>query len=378
MVVAAVTLSTTDLEQLLSLALAALRANAAAAPAVGQTGAGAEMVSPTVAPAALRTMGQWLDVHLQQLSEKGYAAQTMKNRTACIAHLRRLWGTRAIASIKPHDVATGLKTFGPKETSKASRVLSELRDAFAEAIAAGWVDTNPAQPIKRPVHKVIRARLKFEVWQAMWTQAKAGPQRWVESMLLLALVTGQRRADLAKMRFCDIVVDDDGQQVLRIEQQKQAGKGYGARVAIPLSLYLEPIGMTVSDVVEHCRNSAKPGATLLRKAGGGPIEESSLSARFHELILAVLGPAAHQPYEWPSLHEVRSLSARLFLQQGLPRETVQTLLGHKNAEMTELYADDRGLSAHKWKRVMLPTAPPAGQSAGQRPEADANRRPTTH
>lgn len=349
------TLSTTDLEQLLSLALSALRAHSAGAPVAAQAAVDvASVLTPNLPAVDQRTMGQWLDVHQQQLVEKGYAAQTLKNRTSNIAHVRRIWGARAIASIKPHDVATGLKTFGPKETSKASRVLSELRDAFAEAIAAGWVDANPAMPIKRPVHKVIRARLKFEVWTAMWERSKTGPQRWVESMLLLAVVTGQRRADLAKMTFCDIVVDDDGQQVLRIEQQKQAGKGYGARVEIPLSLYMEPIGMTVGDVVEHCRASAKPGATLLRKAGGGPIEESSLSARFHELILAVLGPAAHQPYEWPSLHEARSLSARLYLQQGLPRETVQTLLGHKHAEMTELYADDRGLSAHKWKRVALP------------------------
>lgn len=367
-------LSPADLEDLLSLALAALRANAGAAPVAVQAQAAiAAAIEPRAAAESQRTMSQWLDVHLAQLAEKGYAAQTMKNRTSNIAHLRRLWGDRPIASIKPHDVATGLKTFGPKETSKASRVLSELRDAFAEAIAAGWAEVNPAMPIKRPVHKVIRARLKFEVWQAMWAQSKTSPQRWVESMLLLAVVTGQRRGDLAKMRFCDIVTDDDGQQVLRIEQQKQAGKGYGARVEIPLSLYMQAIGMTVGEVIEHCRGSAKPGATLLRKAGGGPIEESSLSARFHELILAVLGPAAHQPYEWPSLHEARSLSARLYLEQGLPRETVQTLLGHKHAEMTELYADDRGLSAHKWKRVAIPVR-------GDPPQARAVPAPslTTH
>ncbi len=354
-------LSTTDLEQLLSLALAALRANAAGSPAVAQAEAvAAAVLQPQqlqqAQAADQRTMGQWLDVHLRQLGEKGYKAQTIKNRTSNIAHLRRLWGDKPIAAIKPHDVATGLRTFTASESSKASRVLSELRDAFAEAIAAGWAEVNPAMPIKRPVHKVMRARLKWEVWQHMRQLAQTGPQRWVESMLLLALVTGQRRADLAKMRFSDIVMDDDGQQCLRIEQQKQAGKGYGARVEIPLSLHMDALGMTVGDVIEHCRGSAKPGPTLLRKAGGGVIEESSLSARFHECILAVLGPSAHKPYEWPSLHEARSLSARMYLQQGLPPEVVQTLLGHKTAEMTALYADDRGLSADQWKRVAVKPA----------------------
>jgi len=295
-----------------------------------------------------RTLGAWLDLHERLLRDRGYKAQTLKNRRDNLAHVRRLWGTLPIATLKPHQVATALKTFPAERSSTARRVLAELRDAYAEAIANGWAETNPAAHLKPPKHKIKRARLTWETWQAMRTLAHAGPQRWVESMLLLALVTGQRRADLAKMRFDDVV---DGH--LRIEQQKQAGKGYGARVAIPLSLRMEAIGMTVGDVIEHCRASAKPGVTLLRKASGGPIEESSLSARFHEHIVAVLGDGAHGQYEWPSLHEVRSLSTRLYHAQGVD---VQTLLGHKHPEMTEVYKDDRGLSAAEWKRVVVPAS----------------------
>ena len=62
---------------------------------------------------------------------------------------------------------------------------------------------------------------------------------------------------------------------------------------------------------------------------------------------------AYSTDEWPSLHEVRSLSARMYRAQGID---VQTLLGHKNAEMTALYEDDRGLSAREWKSV--PVAEP--------------------
>jgi len=305
-----------------------------------------------------RSLGEWLDVHEQQLRDRGYKAQTLRNRGATLAHVRRLWGQRPITALKPHEVATALKTFGPDRSSTAVRVLSELRDAYAEAIANGWAENNPASHLKPPKHKVKRARLKAETWQAMRTLAQAGPQRWVESMLLLAVATGQRRADLAKMRFEDVI---DGH--LRIEQQKQAGKGYGARVEIPLALRLDAIGMTVGDVIEHCRGSAKPGPNLLRKAGGGEIEQSSLSARFHEHIVAVLGSAAHKLHEWPSLHECRSLSARLYHAQGID---VQTLLGHKHAEMTDAYRDDRGLSAAEWKRVLTAApvdVPGAGPSA---------------
>ena len=327
----------TDLAAMLELMAQALRHLPAAAA----------QSAPAAAPEQLRTLGEWLDVHERLLRDRNYKAQTLKNRSANLSHVRRLWGQRPIAAIKPHEVATALKTFGAERSSTAVRVLAELRDAYSEAIANGWAETNPAAHIKPPKHKVQRARLKFETWQAMRTLAQAGPQRWVESMLLLALVTGQRRADLARMRFDQVV---DG--CLQIEQQKQAGKGYGARVEIPLSLRMDAIGMTVGDVIEHCRQSAKPGETLLRKAGGGAIEESSLSARFHETIVTVLGGASHQQYQWPSLHEVRSLSARVYHAQGID---VQTLLGHKHAEMTDLYKDDRGLSSHVWKRVAVPS-----------------------
>lgn len=328
-----------DLADMLQLLAQALRSMPAGAAPAG-------MAAPAQ-PAAGRTLGEWLDVHEGILRDRGYKPQTLKNRGANLKHVRRLWGTQPIATLKPHQVAAALKQFPPARSSTAVRVLAELRDAFREAIANGWAETNPAAHIKPPRHKVKRARLTFETWQGMRTLAQAGPQRWVEPLLLLALVTGQRRADLAKMAFADVV---DG--CLRIEQQKQAGKGYGARVAIPLALRLDAIGMTVGDVVELCRGCAKPGPTLLRKAGGGAIEQSSLSARFHEHIVAVLGEGAHALHEWPSLHEVRSLSARLYRAQGVD---VQTLLGHKHAEMTAVYEDDRGLSRNEWKRVVLVT-----------------------
>lgn len=64
--------------------------------------------------------------------------------------------------------------------------------------------------------------------------------------------------------------------------------------------------------------------------------------------LRMMPAGAHQQHEWPSLHEIRSLSARLYRAEGID---VQTLLGHKDPEMTSIYLDDRGLSAGAWRRV---------------------------
>lgn len=296
-------------------------------------------------------MAEWLSTYRTIIGQRGYHEQTLKNRATSLKHIECVWGELPLQAIKPHEIATKHKLCTPH---KAGRVLGELRDVYVEAIANGAAETSPAAHVKPPRAHGLRKRLTLEVWHSMLTLSKAGPQRWVYALLLLALATGQRRADLAKMKFSDVV---DGH--LRVEQQKKARKLVGARVAIPLTLRLPATGMTLGEVIELCRGIGAPGEHLLRKQGGGPIEMSSLSARFREHILAVLGADAHGQYEWPSLHEVRSLSARTYIADGMQPATVQTLLGHKHAEMTQLYLDDRGLTAGEWKTVCAPALTPA-------------------
>lgn len=320
--------------ELLAQALRSMPAGGAAGQALAQT-------EPS------KTVADWLDVHLREMEVgRGYREQTLRNKRSLIAHCRRLWGARPLAELRPPEIVAGLRTFPPRQGSTAHRVMRELSDAYAEAIAAGWCRDNPAANLKPPKHTVQRKRLTLEVWQQMRALAKASGQTWLENLLLLALVTGQRRGDLVKMRFDDVV---DG--ALRVEQQKEAGKGYGFRVAIPLGLRLDAIGMTVGEGIEQCRASGDPGPTMIRKTGGGRLEVSSLSNAFASCFAAVMGSADPGPRLRPSLHEVRSLSARLYKQQGID---VQTLLGHKDAEVTAMYVDDRGLTAHEWKRVALP------------------------
>ncbi|MCU7372860.1 tyrosine-type recombinase/integrase [Paucibacter sp. O1-1] len=289
------------------------------------------------------TVADWLKTYRTIIADRGYDQQTIKNRTTSLRYIETHLGARPLRAIKPHEIASLLKTCSPH---KAGRVLGELRDIYTEAINNGEAETSPAAHVKPPRAPGLRKRLTLETWQSMLELSKAGPQRWVYAMLLLALATGQRRADLAKMKFSDVV---DGH--LRVEQQKKARKLVGARVAIPLTLRLAATGMTLGDVIELCRGIGAPGEYLLRKQGGGPIEMSSLSARFREHLLAVLPADAHKQYEWPSLHEVRSLSARTYIAEGMAPATVQTLLGHKHAEMTAIYLNDRGLTDAEWKTV---------------------------
>lgn len=290
-----------------------------------------------------RTLGEWLDVYEGIIAQREYQPQTIKNKSICVRHIRRGLGSHTMRSIRPHHLTTAIRSFLPDRAPTAQRVLDELRDVFTEAVANGWLDLNPALHVRRPAAKVKRQRLTLELWQQMRTLAAAGSIKWLEPMLLLALVTGQRRADLCKMRFDDV---SDG--YLHIEQQKKAGKAHGARVAIPLVLRLEVIAMTVGDVIELCRCYAKLGPTMLRKKNGAAFERPEmLSYRFEECINNI-GTWPHGVR--PSLHECRSLAERLYRKQGID---TQTLLGHKSQSMTDRYNDDRGLSAGDWKHLAI-------------------------
>ena len=222
-------------------------------------------------PASGETLSEWLGTFRTIMAGRGYTAQTIKNRSTSINYIDGQLGARPLRAIKPHEIATVLKKCSPH---KAGRILLEARDIFVEAIANGAAETNPAAHVKKPSCQGLRKRLTLETWQKMLSKSKTGPQQWVPLMLLLGIHTGQRRADLAKMKFSDVV---DGH--LRVEQQKKARKKVGARLAIPLSLRLKATGLTLGQVIELCKTIGKPGDHLLRQANGRPIEMSSLSAR---------------------------------------------------------------------------------------------------
>ncbi|MGY2800001.1 integrase, partial [Ewingella americana] len=151
--------------------------------------------------------------------------------------------------------------------------------------------------------------------------------------MLLALVTGQRLGDIAKMKFTDIW---DGN--LHITQEKT-----GARVAIPLALRCSAIDKSLEEIVALCRDKILSPYLLHHHHSmrgvkrGTRIQAQSITKAFSSARDATsLKWSKGTP---PTFHEQRSLSERIYRDQGI--DTKQ-LLGHKNQQMTDVYNDDRG------------------------------------
>jgi len=286
-----------------------------------------------------RTFGEWAVTYRKVVAAKPITDKTKANRASSLSHIVSYMGDRVISGIKPHEVAEMVLETHAVHPQKAKRILIETRDAFNEALNYGWVDRNPALSVKAPVIRVQRKRLALDQWWAILCYSINHQPPWVSRMLALAIITGQRRSDLVKMRFDDVW---DGH--LHIEQAKT-----GTRLALPIALPLGVVGLTLEQIIDDCRTYYAAGADgyLLRKHNGEQLGDASLSARFEEAREGALGDLGPNP---PSLHECRSLSERLYRVQGI---NTMTLLGHKHQAMTDVYNDDRGLTRGEWKTLTL-------------------------
>lgn len=212
-----------------------------------------------------------------------------------------------------------------------------------------WIYRNPAYTLKTPRPRIKRGRLSLEAWRQMLALTRPGT--FEKALLLLALVSAQRRADLCAMRF-----DDVHHELLHIQQQKT-----GRLIAIPLDLRLEALKLTLGDVIEQCRKRASGSDFVLTTRRGRPTQPWQLTQAVYYLYKRPPSAATRSGQGTsPSLHEIRSLAERLYRDQGVD---TQTLLGHKFPSMTNRYNDDRGLSAGIWKTVRTgPGAMSLGES----------------
>lgn len=279
-------------------------------------------------------ISDWLVEYTKIVKSYNITDKTYGNRLTNIRWIDEKLGTKIIGEIKPYEIAIELKLEYKVHQAKAKRLLIEIKNMFMEAIIYGWIDKNPAMYLKAQPVEIQRERLSLEDWVKMYEYATTvGTIKWVPTMLLLALVTGQRRGDLSSFKYSDVLEDR-----LLIDQQKT-----GTKLAIPLAIRLNVINKSLDEVIQESKTYGKPGDYLIRKSTGEQPCLATLSTAFHNLVLKC------NIDKNTSLHECRSLSERLYREQGI---NTRILLGHKHQSMTDMYNDDRGLTKDNY--VLVP------------------------
>jgi len=281
-----------------------------------------------------KLFSEWLDEYREVFAERELSADTNKNVGMRINRLAVVFGSKGIKHITTMDVAdylTGMAKEGKAQMARAMRSL--LRDVFVEAMARGWVSANPVEATRAARVNIKRERLTLELWKAIYEEAT---KPWLRRAMELAVLTGQRRNDIAAMLFKDV---HDG--FLHVVQSKT-----NARLRINTALRLESIGLDLATVVKQCRDRAlsqhlvhhaQPSG---RAKAGQSLPLDALSAAFAEARdRAAVKMGIKFGSQPPTFHEQRSLAARLHDAEG---RDAQKLLGHRSASMTDLYRDSRG------------------------------------
>ncbi|WP_434715470.1 tyrosine-type recombinase/integrase [Paraburkholderia sp. A3RO-2L] len=298
------------------------------------------------------TLTQFCDEYEHIYTERGNTRKSVMTVQTYLRTIKKApFAGDSISKITPKQVADYIAAEEKRVSgSHSSQIQTRLIDIFNEAIGAGKLEAgkNPAIAIRRRKSVVKRERLSLEEFKKIVAKARENvAMSWAARAFLLALLTGQRREDIKKMLFSDV---KDG--FLWVEQSKSKGR---TKLKIPVTLGLAALGgLTIDDVIRECRDSilskhvihhvvskgtAKPGDSP--KLGGF----TTAFVKFRELAEIEATPGKTPP----SFHEIRSLAARLYSDER-GADFAQALLGHKNAQMTALYRDSRGL---EWSEVKV-------------------------
>lgn len=278
---------------------------------------------------------KYLAIQAERLESGEIRFNTHKQKLAPLKAFISESGLKNIDAITVRDIADLLEQYKERGQNRMAQIVRMvLIDLFKEAQHAGEVPPgyNPALATKMPRNKVQRERLSFEEWTAIFDAAAALPN-YVQNSMLIALVTGQRLGDIAKMQFHDIW---DG--YLHVQQEKT-----GTKLAIPLSLHCAALNMTLEDVLARCRDRILSKYvihhhhTTSQAQRGEALTISSITTGFSKA--RKMTSIVWENGSPPTFHEQRSLAERLYRDQGVD---TKRLLGHKNQVQTDKYNDDRG------------------------------------
>lgn len=270
-----------------------------------------------------QTVNQWLNEYIKILDGRHLKPKTIEIKAYLIKVIRQQIGDNPLTQITPPDITKLIKIYTDQDKAPSAKCMYHLlKDIFREAYAQGWNDRNPAEPIKCPKVVVKRSRMTLSEFKKILNEAEKTGNKIIHDAMTLALVTGQRRSDIAEMKKSNVK-----RNYLLVDQYKT-----GAKIALPIKLECKKIGTSLRDIIESTDND------FLVSRNNEKIKLDDITRQFSRLRDRVFS-RNYWDGTPTTFHEIRSLAERLYREQ---RIDTMTLLGHKSQQMTDKYNDSRG------------------------------------
>ena len=155
---------------------------------------------------AEKTLGQYQakTITFAKMRELFIANSEKKNRPSTAAEYKRLLNRLSFdtLSLRPLDISKELKRF--PSPSEQNHLLTALKAMLTFAVNEGYLNLNPALSMPLPSKRTPRARvLSPKELKALW-KAPRHVQTRIYAIMVLCLLTGQRRSEIAHLRAVDI------------------------------------------------------------------------------------------------------------------------------------------------------------------------------
>ena len=319
-------------------------------PAMGLAAArsAAESILKTIArdggtEALERTFGKVAELWLDKLRANGKRDAYVNDvKRKLELHILPKWRDRKIAEIRRSEVRDLVEAI--EGAVLPNRVLAVIRPIFRYALSRDWIDANPSEGITKPKPEEPRDRvLDMEETKRVWIAAGLlgfpnGP--FVRALLL----TGQRRSEVASMRWSDIDLDA-GTWLLKAADTK-AGRAH----LVPLSASMVELLEALPRLGDCNHVFSTDGVTHISGY-------AKLKSRLDKFIAA----AESDPIELWRLHDLRRTAATHMVRLGVLEEVVGKVLNHASAGVTakvyalHRYEPEKRTALHRWAAELMRT-----------------------
>lgn len=291
------------------------------------------------------TVKSWITEYQQIIKTKFTNAKTLVGKLYLLEVINKNFGDMQVKNVTPARARDLINIYvSSGKTSQAKAMHSLLSDMFNECILTGYIEYNPCWPLKYPPQRVKRARLLLDEFRKLYSYSlNYDSDGFMHKLLILSLVTAQRPGDIIEMgaNRRDYHIKDGylfihqqkGRQCVFVDGDKKLIK-CGSKIAIPLSLRLNEFDISVQDAINFC-----DGKEYFIEYNNKKLSYSRVNRAFRALRDKVFDKTYWGDYAAPSFFEIRSLSERLYREQGV---NTQILLGHKYRTTTDSYNDLRG------------------------------------
>jgi integrase len=338
--------------------------------------------------AARMKWGEWADRWQAARAVEPSTART--DAVTIRAHLRPRWETTPLIAIARIDVQGWVNELGRRRSASVTRrAFYGLSNSLEMAVAEGILAANPCRGVKLPTRPVEPPRFLEDAEAGKILYHLSGRWRVLAELLL---GTGLRMGEATALHVARVdLVAGRIEVVETYDAPDGTMRGYPkskARRTVPVAPELAALLQEWLDrnpPLPSCgkphRTGRCPGGLLIRGEKGAPIDGRNFDQRQWRQAIELAGfytemPSKRKDKDGKPLmrrvptvhpHDLRHTYASRLVQQGVPLERVQLLLGHEDLKTTQIYAHLRPEDDWDDVRAALSTSVTAARAAGAGP-----------